>query len=223
MNHFVRWRNGPRFSELAVIKQFEYPMNIQKDKYMIRTFFSIFVLAIATEVCVGQFKTPSIDSSPMDISYFPPAFPQLKAQGKAVGDGVIRILYSRPQKKGREIFGSLLPYGKLWRAGANEATEITFFREVSIAGKKVPPGRYSFYIVPEEANWTVVLNSETDIWGEGPVKYDQQKDLLRLTVPVEKLEAEVEAWSMFFQRNDDGANLIMAWDKVKATLPIVFR
>lgn len=171
----------------------------------------------------AQFKTPPVDQSPMDMTYFPSGFAQLKAQGKMTGEPILRLIYSRPQKKGREIFGSHLPFGKLWRAGANEATELMVFNEVTINDKSLSPGRYTLYIIPESDSWTVIINSATDIWGEGPSKYDESKDVLRAVIPIEKLEDEVEALAMFFQKNDTGANLVIAWDKTKAVLPIVIR
>lgn len=190
---------------------------------MKKYFLVLITLCVFLHPSLGQFKTPPIDKSPMDMMYFPSGFAQLKAQGKATGDPIMRVIYGRPQKNGREIFGSHLPYGKLWRAGANEATEVTFFKAVIIGEKEVQPGRYSLYIIPEETKWTLILNSETDIWGEGPSKYDQNKDVIRTELALEKLDADVEAWSMFFQKSEFGANLVMAWDKTKTMLPITIK
>ena len=90
-----------------------------------------------------------IDQSPMDMSYFPASYPLMKMEGKAPSLPVMRIIYSRPHRKGREIFGddekSLCRYGKEWRLGANEATEIEFFRDVSLKGNKLSKGRYIMY------------------------------------------------------------------------------
>jgi len=90
---------------------------------------------------------------------------------------VARIFYSRPQKQGRKIFGELVEYGQVWRLGANEATEIEFYKDVKIAGKKVPKGRYTLYAIVNENSWTMIINKETDTWGA--FKYDPKKDLLR--------------------------------------------
>jgi hypothetical protein len=131
---------------------------------------------------------------------------------------VARVIYSRPQKNGRLIFGDLVEYGKVWRLGANEATEIEFFRSVKIGDKKVEKGRYTLYAIPAEDTWTIILNKDNDTWGA--FKYDEQKDVLRTSVPVQKLNEGVEALAMTFEKSDSGCNLIIAWDNIKASLPI---
>lgn len=158
-----------------------------------------------------------IDKSPLDISYFPSNYPQLKMSGQEKNPPVARVIYSRPFKDGRKIFGALQKYGEVWRMGANEATEIEFFREVTIHGKKIPAGRYVLYCIPYEDKWTIVLNNDLFTWG---LKIDATKDLLRTDVTVEKLAVPLEALTMVFENAKDGANLVIAWDNVKASLPI---
>ncbi len=161
---------------------------------------------------------PPVDKSPMDMCYYPNNYPVLKIQDKATEPAVARVIYSRPQKNGRLIFGDLVEYGKVWRLGANEATEIEFFRSVKIGDKKVEKGRYTLYAIPTEDNWTIILNKDNDTWGA--FKYDEQKDVLRTSVPVQKLNEGVEALAMTFEKSDSGCNLIIAWDNIKASLPI---
>src|SRR5678815_3650313 len=105
-------------------------------------------------------KLPEVDKSPMDVSYYPNNYPILKIQNKATEPLVARILYSRPQKQGRKIFGELVEYGSVWRLGANEATEIEFYKDVKIGGKKVPKGRYTLYAIVSENVWTMILNKD---------------------------------------------------------------
>lgn len=163
-------------------------------------------------------KLPPLDASPMDMAYYPVMYPYVvKVKGEP-GSLVARVIYSRPQTKGREIFGKLEEYGKVWRLGANEATEIEFFRPVIIAGKNIPKGRYTLYAIPTEKTWTLILNKDTDIWGA--FKYNQKKDVIRTTLPVVSLDTPVEAFTMVFEKGDPGANLIIAWDKVSVSLPI---
>ncbi|HEY0610254.1 MAG TPA: DUF2911 domain-containing protein [Chitinophaga sp.] len=182
---------------------------------MITLFSTVFESAIAQDK-----KLPPLDASPMDMAYYPPVYPYLvKVKGEA-GTLVARVIYSRPQKKGRTIFGDLEEYGKLWRLGANEATEIEFFIPVNIGGKPVPKGRYTLYAIPQEARWTIILNRETDIWGA--YKYDQGKDVVRTTVPVITQSSPVEAFTLLFEKADGGANLVMAWDTIMVALPIKF-
>jgi hypothetical protein len=165
-------------------------------------------------------KLPPLDASPMDMAYYPPVYPYLvKVKGEP-GTLVARVIYSRPQKKGRKIFGELEEYGKVWRLGANEATEIEFYIPVSIGGKSISKGRYTLYAIPQESKWTVILNRETDIWGA--YKYDSSKDLLRTTVPVTNLDTPVEAFTMLFEKADTGASLVMTWDNIMIALPVTF-
>jgi len=152
------------------------------------------------------------------MCYYPNNYPVLKIQDKATEPAVARVIYSRPQKNGRLIFGDLVEYGKVWRLGANEATEIEFFRSVKIGDKKVEKGRYTLYAIPAEDTWTIILNKDNDTWGA--FKYDEQKDVLRTSVPVQKLTEGVEALAMTFEKSDSGCNLIIAWDNIKASLPI---
>jgi hypothetical protein len=168
-----------------------------------------------------QAKVPALDKSPMDMSYFPTDYPILKTQNKVAAPPVARVVYSRPQKDNRTIFGELVEYDKVWRMGANEATEIEFFKDVTIAGKKVPKGRYTLYALPTESKWTIILNKDTDTWGA--FVYDQKKDVLRTDVPVQAVPTPVEAFSMNFNKTEKGMDLFIAWDTVSVTLPIVVK
>lgn len=164
-----------------------------------------------------------VDQSPMDMSYFPVDYPILKMNGSDTTALVARVAYSRPQKKGRPIFGDSLPslvhYGKEWRLGANEATEIEFFRPVNIQTITVPPGRYVMYCIPRQNEWTLILNTNLFTWG---LHMEPEKDKYRFTVPVQKQEPSSDFFTMLFEPADHGARLIMAWDDVKAILPIRF-
>jgi len=182
---------------------------------------TILLSLLMISVLMGRSQSnnlPPVDKSPMDMCYYPNNYPVLKIQDKATEPAVARVIYSRPQKNGRLIFGDLVEYGKVWRLGANEATEIEFFRSVKIGDKKVEKGRYTLYAIPAEDTWTIILNKDNDTWGA--FKYDEQKDVLRTSVPVQKLSEGVEALAMTFEKSDSGCNLIIAWDNIKASLPI---
>jgi Protein of unknown function (DUF2911) len=172
---------------------------------------------VPSDVIVNPYAPPDI--SPMDMSYFPAEYPQLKMTHSVKTLPVARVIYSRPHREGRVIFGQLVKYGEPWRLGANEATEIDFFQNVSIENKKVRAGRYILYAIPQENEWTIVLNSNIDTWG---LQIDSTKDLMRFTATVSKSETPIEFFTMVFRKSDTGANLIMTWDYVKATLPINF-
>jgi Protein of unknown function (DUF2911) len=163
---------------------------------------------------------PPLDKSPMDMSYYPNNYPVLKIQDKITEPPIARVVYSRPQKSGRVIFGGLVKYDDVWRMGANEATEIEFYKRVKIGGKKIARGRYTLYALVNEATWTIIINNETDTWGS--FKYDAKKDIVRVEVPLQKTDAVVESLSMMFEKTTDGCNLIIAWDTIKVSLPVIF-
>jgi hypothetical protein len=163
---------------------------------------------------------PAVDKSPMDMCYYPANYPVLKIQDKITEPLVARVVYSRPQKAGRTIFGDIVKYGELWRLGANEATEIEFFRNVRIGGKKITKGRYTLYAIVNESSWIIILNKETDTWGA--FKYDAKKDALRTQVAVNKMDTPLESLAMAFEKKTAGIQLVIAWDVIKVALPISF-
>ena len=180
----------------------------------------VLLLLVNVTVFQAQNKFPQLDKSSMDMSYYPNAYPILKIQDKLTEPLIARVIFSRPQKNGRTIFGELLEYGKVWRLGANEATEIEFFQNVKIGNTKIKKGRYSLYCIPLTEKWTMIINKETDTWGA--FKYDQSKDLARIEVPVQKQSEILEAFVMAFEKTSTGANLLIAWDDFKVALPINF-
>ncbi len=166
----------------------------------------------------AQDKIPALDKSPMDMSYYPDNYPMLKVQSNITEPLIARIIYSRPSKNGRKIFGELLEYGKVWRVGANESTEIEFFKDVYINKTKIKKGRYTLYALPYEDKWTMILNKEIDTWGA--FIYDQQKDVVRVDVPVQLLQDTVEACTIYFVKNNKNINMSIMWDNIKVVFPI---
>lgn len=178
-----------------------------------------FVLAGFFQIAVAQ-KQPPLDKSPLDIIYFPNGYTTAKKNGRDVGKLVARLMYSRPAKEGREIFGKLVEYGKVWRLGANESTEVQFFEPVKIDGKPVAPGRYALFAIPQTDKWTIILNKGTDTWGA--FTYDQSMDVLRMDVPISTIETPFESFTMVFVKTESGFNLFMGWDATSVLLPISF-
>jgi hypothetical protein len=188
-------------------------------KCILATFFSVAMVVAATPV-FAQSKLPKLDKSPMDMAYYTPNYSSVVGvQGKP-GKLVTRVIYSRPQMNGREIFGGLVPYGKVWRLGANQATELDVYAPVTIGGHQIKPGRYTLYAIPQTDKWTIILSSQTDTWGS--FGYKEAKDILRTDVPVTHLDTPVEAFAMTFEKAPQGASLVMAWDTVEVKLPINF-
>lgn len=160
------------------------------------------------------------DRSPMDMVYFPTDYPLLKMAAKTLVPPLMRVIYSRPQKQGRPIFGGLVQYNVPWRLGANEATEIEFFVAATVAGKPVKAGRYILYCIPQETKWTLVLNSNLYSWG---LEQNRLMDLLQFEVPVEKTNLAIEYFTIACEKTSDKSTaLVFLWDDVKAKLPISF-
>ncbi|MEG9328590.1 Protein of unknown function [Salinimicrobium catena] len=148
-----------------------------------------------------------LDVSPLDVILF---------RGEN-NEPFARVLYSRPQTRDREIFGKLVPYGEVWRTGANEATEITLYQDMMVSGKKIKKGTYTLFTIPKENEWTIILNNSTNIWGA--YDYQVEKDVARITVPVKKAKAPIEALSMSFEPIDNGAKLYIGWDDRYVEVP----
>jgi hypothetical protein len=136
-----------------------------------------------------------------------------------VGLTDVEIVYSRPAAKGRTIFGGLVPYGKLWRTGANAATKISFSTDVTLSGKPVPAGSYSLFTIPETREWTVILNKVPE--QSGTSTYDEAQDLLRVKVPMVALAEPVESFRISVEDvGIDSGVLTLAWETTAVRLPI---
>ncbi|WP_132052168.1 DUF2911 domain-containing protein [Pseudocnuella soli] len=162
----------------------------------------------------------ALDRSRMDMAYFPVDYPILKTSGKIQGPPMARVIYSRPQRQGRTIFGELVPYGQPWRLGANEATEIELFAPATIGGQNVSKGRYIMYCIPEASQWTIVFNTNLYTWGLKPNPLD---DAYRFTIPIQPTEHSLEHFTMVFNQSKDGAELVIGWEQTEGRLPIQFK
>lgn len=131
----------------------------------------------------------------------------------------IELSYSRPAMKGRKIFGDLVPYGNVWRTGANNATTLTFGEEVMIGGTKVPAGKYGLLSIPDRDNWTLILTKQTDV--TSPAAYKPDMDVVRVTAKPMTVGMPYESFTMQFQNvKPTSVDLAIAWDKTMVTLPI---
>lgn len=148
-----------------------------------------------------------LDASPMDLVIY-------KNQNEEV---IARVIYSRPQVRDRVIFGNLVPYGEIWRTGANESTELTLYRDMKVGDAIVEAGTYTIYSIPEENEWTVILNNEVHTWGA--YSYSEKKDQVRIKVPVRTSPTTIESFSMAFVPKANGADLLMGWDNKYIEIP----
>lgn len=185
---------------------------------MRKIFLACAIAVFSISIATAQSTIPALDKSPMDESYCPANYPVLKIQDKLTDPLIARVVYSRPQKNGRVIFGDLIEYGKVWRLGANEATEIEFYQDVKLNGTKIKKGRYTLYAIPEAEKWTIIVNKDADTWGS--FRYDIKKDVARVEVPVQAQTDIVENFTIMFDKTDKGYDLQFFWDNVKVSLPI---
>lgn len=140
--------------------------------------------------------------------------PRKQATGK-IGETTVEVDYGAPSVKERVIWGELVPFDKVWRAGANENTTISFDKDVTIEGNKIPAGKYGFFIIPTAGEeWTVALSKKNDAWGSNG--YDEANDLVRFTVKTEGVENTTEV--MNFAVNKDGVQF--NWDKIQFIIPV---
>lgn len=129
----------------------------------------------------------------------------------------VKVTYCQPSKKGRVIFGELLPFGQVWRTGANEATIISFGQDVSIAGKPLTKGDYSLWTIPGQSGWIAIFNKEKGQWG---TNYDEKQDVLRVRIASRKHSPMAEQFTMTFAPDSTGTNLVLFWDETEAVVPI---
>jgi hypothetical protein len=167
----------------------------------------MFALVLTTSVSAQDFS--GIDKSPMDMAAYPTDY--------KVSEKAVRIIYGRPQLKGRSM-EELAPTGKVWRTGANEAPEITFYKDVKFGGKDVKAGTYSLFTIPGADEWTVILNKNLNQWGS--YFYDEASDVARVTVPNGSDAASLEEFSIAFKDVNGGAQLVMGWDKTRVAVLI---
>jgi hypothetical protein len=184
----------------------------------------ILALLFCNILGVNAQKFKSLDKSPMDMTYYPDEFAHdRKFAPQKVGDkAYIRLTYSRPAKKERVIFGKLVPYGKVWRVGADEASEIKFYEDVTVQGKTLKAGVYSLFMIPNETEWTIIFNTDLDVWGA--YSYNEAKDVLRVKVSPKKMDEMVENLTINFKKgNDNEAVMNLGWDNVTVSLPIMLK
>ena len=167
---------------------------------------AVFALSIgfSNQAIAQNFK--GLDKSPMDIASFPSNY--------RVSEKVIKIIYSRPQLKGRSL-EKLAPLGKKWRTGANEATEVTFYKDVVFGGTAVKAGTYTMYAVPGKATWTVALSSQLNVWGV--YFHKDENDVAKVTIPVKQTEENLDVFSIAI---DEDMTINMGWGTTLISIPV---
>lgn len=164
-----------------------------------------FIVLCSLNTRAQQIKTPA------------PSPPQYIKQD--FGLSSIELSYSRPGVKGRTIFGDLVPYGKVWRTGANQATTLTFGDDVVIGGTKITAGKYGLLTIPGADEWTIIITRQLDV--TNPAAYKQDQDVVRVTAHPQQLSFSLESFTMLFQDlTSNSCHLDLIWDKTLVSLPI---
>jgi Protein of unknown function (DUF2911) len=130
----------------------------------------------------------------------------------------VTVEYSSPRAKGRKVFGDLVPYGQVWRAGANEATTFVAAEDLKVGGKDVPAGNYTIFAIPDQNKWTLVISKKTGEWGTaypGP-----GEDLVRVDMKASTVPSLVENFTIAFEKSGDGCALRMEWEKTRASVEV---
>ena len=135
-------------------------------------------------------------------------------------DAYIKITYSQPQKRGREIFGNLVPFNEVWRTGANEATELTTTKNIQINGTLLKAGTYSLFTIPQKDSWTIIINNEVGLWGA--YNYNSKLDVFRFNIPISTTDTIHESFTIQFDHRNEVADLLLYWDRTKISIPVKF-
>jgi hypothetical protein len=177
-----------------------------KKSTLIATMTFAFTTLLSSNMNAQKF--PDLDKSPMDVAAFPTEY--------KIADKIAKVTYSRPALKGRSL-SELAPNGKVWRTGANEATEITLYKDMKLGQTKIKAGTYTLYAIPEKDTYTIIINKDLNVWGA--YFYKVENDVARLVVPVTEGKESLESFSMVFNKSDNGIILNMGWDKVRVAVP----
>ncbi|MFT6796160.1 MAG: hypothetical protein ACJART_001299 [Maribacter sp.] len=171
---------------------------------------ALFVFALVFTTNSNAQKFPEMDKSPSDMASYPSDY--------KISEKVVRISYGRPQLNGRSL-SELAPAGEVWRTGANEAPEITFYKDVTFGGKEVKAGTYALLTIPGEKEWTVILHSQLNQWGS--YFYKEASDVVRVMGSTSSGDS-LEEFSIAFKDVDGGAHMVMGWDTVRVAVPVMW-
>ena len=164
-------------------------------------------LLFSNEITAQKFA--GLDKSPMDGASYPADYKE--------SNKMVKIIYGRPQLKGRTV-EKLAPTGKVWRTGANEAPEITFYKDVTFGGKAVKAGTYSLFTIPNDGEWTVILSTAENVWGS--YFYKENEDVVRVSGVVSESAEVIEAFSIAFDGEGNNANMHFGFGNTVVTVPV---
>ncbi|PHS62814.1 MAG: asparagine synthetase B [Flavobacterium sp.] len=175
----------------------------------ITTIAFAFLIVLSTSMTAQEFS--ELNKSSMDIAAYPTSYKDANKQ--------MKIIYSRPQLKGRSL-SKLAPNGKVWRTGANEATELVLYTDYTLGAKTLKAGTYTLATIPGEKEWTIIINSDLNTWGS--YYYNEKNDVARIKVPVKTANESLEAFSIALADDGNkGVTMHLGWDKVRVAVPFV--
>ncbi|GGK33185.1 hypothetical protein GCM10007962_29440 [Yeosuana aromativorans] len=163
----------------------------------------VLLLSLTYHANAQEFK--GLDVSPMDAASYPTS--------SKVSDKLIKVIYSRPQLKGRSL-SQLTPNGKVWRTGANEATDVIVYKDMKLDGKEIKAGEYSLFTIPGDTEWTIILSKDINVWGA--YSYNEANDVIRVKARVTTSDESLEAFSITFDKN---GTMYMGWGTVRVAIP----
>jgi hypothetical protein len=176
-----------------------------KKSTFITTIAFACIMLLSTNIDAQEFA--KMDKSPMDGAAFPTSYKDAKKQ--------IKIVYGRPQLNGREV-STLAKNGEVWRTGANEAAELTLYKDMTLGSTPLKAGTYTFYVIPGDKEWTAIISKDINVWGS--YFYKEANDVARLAVPVTSGDS-LEAFSMAFTEDGNTINMHLGWGTVRVAVP----
>lgn len=193
------------YASFRGLQMFSKLVSLPCMKNLVRVFCPLLFLLVVTGYAQEPFKTRP---SPLALT------------NMRFKDAYVKITYSQPQAKGREIFGKLVPFGQVWRTGANENTEITLTKDMLVNNQLLKAGTYSIFSIPEADKWTIIFNSDVGQWGA--YNYNATLNILKFEVPVTRNTDSQEAFTIFLDQKNEMADLLIMWDNIKVSVPFRF-
>lgn len=170
---------------------------------------AIFTIALISSTNIVAQKFSKVDVSPMDASSYPVNWRN--------SDKLVKVVYSRPQLKGRTL-DKLAPTDKVWRTGANEAAEITFYKDVIFGDRDVKAGTYTLFTIPTASEWTIILSTQKNVWGS--YFYDKAEDVVRVSGKLSKSKEVIESFSIIFEGEEEVATMHLGWGNTVVSVPV---
>ncbi|TAF66130.1 MAG: DUF2911 domain-containing protein [Cytophagales bacterium] len=183
-----------------------------KNIFNVVFFICFYLFFLSFEVQAQKIIRPKEKSSPVGLAIYKNEKNKL----------YVKVTYGQPFRKDRTVFGGVVPYGKIWRVGANEATEVTFTKEVKIGENKIKAGTYTLFAIPEKDKWTILLNTELGQWGTYSYEANKDKNILTYEVKTGALPDIYEALTFSFEEIQGGVELVVIWEQVRVAIPIAF-